>query len=476
MNNIKNNEFKTSYNFGKYTDDVNNYLNILLYNHTSKYPRDNKKIYIGLNCINNYLNSFYKKDESEDKKEFRLIFQKLFRNLYSLTFLPENERGIFGRYDSDNKAIYFNSNLDDESINDVIGQELIYLQNNNYNTEYNFGDYTNDVNDYLSILLRRHINSCQKDRKKFDKALKYFDYYLHYYYENDKSEDKNEFKSIFRNLIRNLSSFTFLPENKRGIFGRYYKNAVYFNPDLDDKRMGLYIFHELGHVQNSKWRQSAEQILSKTNLSDDAWMKKMREILGKGNAYDATLNFLRQLIIDSSDDNIELMRAGFILLDEATTQDRAEDILCRCMNKIRKPMEEHDNHSRLFNGEKIMTNFDYYGEFQVPTIMFARTLKDIGMNLDVGSTMIKFDKKSLSESFADDIFKEYIVDYNQVKKLLEMLKNLGIIKAAKYSTFIKEQNKKSQPNYLSLSNNALEEYVAIVGDVLGIRSSRGMSK
>lgn len=64
MNNIKNNEFKTSYNFGKYTDDVNNYLNILLYNHTSKYPRDNKKIYIGLNCINNYLNSFYKKDES----------------------------------------------------------------------------------------------------------------------------------------------------------------------------------------------------------------------------------------------------------------------------------------------------------------------------------------------------------------------------------------------------------------------------
>ena len=159
--------------------------------------------------------------------------------------------------------------------------------------------------------------------------------------------------------------------------------------------------------------------------------------------------------INCSNEDRQLMYDGFSLLDEATTQDRAENITYYFSSKLRPSMAQHS--TQLFDGKPFETNFDYYGELQIPTIDFARTLRGIGKINDRNLVMNEFDKRALSEEFSKRIFDEYMND-NQIENLFYLLKRMGIIKNASYAAF-----GYGNVEYLKKSSEALKEYNQVVG-------------
>ena len=313
------------------------------------------------------------------------------------------------------------------------------INNGKYITPNQFGDYTVFINDYINQLYSRSLELYAKryaqnnptdtpkiDIEKIEESLGYIDDYLYYFYQ---FSDEN-FVSIFMNLIDNLKFVTVLPPSMRGIYGQY-RNAektLYINPKLhsnqrlsSDERIRLYICHELGHIQNSKWMSNLIVILNNINCSNE---------------------------------DKQLMYNGFSLLDEATTQDRAENIAYYFSSKRRPNMAQRV--TALFDGKPHKTNFDYYGEFQVPTIDFARTLRGIGKLEYIDLVMKEFGTRALKEDFSKKIFEEYTND-GQISNLYYLLKRLGIIKSAAYAVF-----GYSDPRYINQSSLALAEYNQLV--------------
>ncbi len=320
------------------------------------------------------------------------------------------------------------------------------INNGKYKTKNQFGNYTDFVNDYINQLYDRSLELYLKrytrnnstgtqriDIEKIEESLGYIEDYLFYFYQFN----NGEFFSIFKNLIDDLKIVTVFPPEKRGLYGQYSSSekVLYINPQLyssqrlsSDERTRLYICHELGHIQNSKW------------------MKKLIPILNG---------------IDCSNEDRELMYDGFSLLDEATTQDRAENITYYFSSKLRPGMSLCS--TKLFSRKPFETNFDYYGEFQLPTIDFARTLRGIGKIDDRNLVMNEFDKRALNEEFSKRIFDEYIND-NQIKNLFYLVKRLGVIKNASYAVF-----GYGNVEYLRKSSEALKEYNQVVGKMRDYR-------
>ena len=320
------------------------------------------------------------------------------------------------------------------------------INEGNYKTTNQFGDFTDFVDEYLNKLYDNSLKLYSKryaennptgtlriDIEKIEESLEYIDDYLYYYYQfNNES-----FVSIFKNLIDNLQFVTVFPPSKRGLYGQFEdsEKTLYINPQLhasskltSDERTRLYICHELGHIQNSEWMKKLVPILKNTSYSDDD----------------------RKLIYD-----------GFSLLDEATTQDRAENITYYFSSKIRPLMYRYS--TQLFDRKPFETNFDYYGEFQTPAISFAKTLRGIGKLPDDESVMEEFNKRSLSEDFSSRIFDEYTSD-GQIENLYYMLKRLGIIKNAAYAVF-----GHGEQIYLHQSLTALNEYNELVSKMRDYR-------
>lgn len=313
------------------------------------------------------------------------------------------------------------------------------IYNGTYKTINQFDNYTRLINDYINELYGRSLElylekyaknnptgTQRIDIEKLEESLEYIEDYLFYFYKFNNTH----FFSILKNLINNLKFITVFPTEKRGLYGQYSdsEKTLYINPQLysnqrlsSNERTRLYICHELGHIQNSKWMKELVPILNSINCSIE---------------------------------DKQLMYDGFSLLDEATTQDRAEDITYYFNLKSRPSMSQHI--TMLFDGEHFETNFDYYGEFQIPTIDFARTLRGIGKIHDRNLVMKEFDKRALSEEFSKKIFDEYNYD-NQTTNLFYLLKYLGIIKNASYATFGYADDK-----YLRKSSEALKEYKQLV--------------
>ena len=321
-----------------------------------------------------------------------------------------------------------------------------------YSTPHNYGQFTELINDFINKLYGNSLifYSRRYDRNnptgtpniditKIEDSLGYIDDYLYYYYQFN----SNEFISILSNLINNLYFVTVLPPSRRGFYGEFVESekTIYINPELPlstnlsgDERTRLYICHELGHIQNSVWMKKLLPHINSLNCSIDD----------------------KQLIYD-----------GFSLIDEATTQDRAETITYYYSSKIRPFMSRKV--SRLFNGRPFETNFDYYGEFQVPTISFAKTLRGIGKLNNDDSVMEEFNKRSLNEEFTNRIFDEYIMD-GQLDNLIYMMKRLGTIKNASYASF-----GLANPTYLDQSLEALDEYNKKVKTMRDYREPRGIN-
>ncbi len=320
------------------------------------------------------------------------------------------------------------------------------INNGKYITPNQFGDYTVFINDYINQLYSRSLELYAKryaqnnptgtpeiDIEKIEESLSYIDDYLYYFFRfNNES-----FISIFKNLIDNLKFITVLPPTMRGVYGQYKNNekVLYINPKLhsdqrltSEERTRLYICHELGHIQNSKWMNNLIIILNDINCSID---------------------------------DKQLMYNGFSLLDEATTQDRAENIAYYFSSKRRPNMAQRV--TALFDGKPHKTNFDYYGEFQVPTIDFARTLRGIGKLEDIDLVMKEFGIRALKEDFSKKIFEEYTTD-GQISNLYYLLKRLGIIKNAAYAAF-----GYGDSGHINQSSLALAEYNQLVGKLRDYR-------
>ena len=83
------------------------------------------------------------------------------------------------------------------------------------------------------------------------------------------------------------------------------------------------------------------------------------------------------------------------MLDEATTQDRAEDFVYSFSGKAR-PQQLNVRNQGLFNGQAYKSNFDYYGELQAPATMFERTLRGIGKEDNDTKALKLLSKRALS--------------------------------------------------------------------------------
>ena len=116
------------------------------------------------------------------------------------------------------------------------------------------------------------------------------------------------------------------------------------------------------------------------------------------------------------------------MLDEATTQNRAENFVYSLSSKNRPPLLNYTN-KRLFNGQSYLSNFDFYGELQAPTTMFAKTLRGIGKNNNDVSALNILSERAISPLFFNNILKEYSRD-GQIQAFAQELQYMGLLKKA----------------------------------------------
>ncbi len=288
-----------------------------------------------------------------------------------------------------------------------------------YTLRYDFGAYTSTVDTLLNKLLTNSTNYFAKQFKnneiknvtsEYTSMLDFISYTEEYLYANRNNPN-------FYNILHSLSginSISVLPKNRRGIYGQTLNDihAILINPELSGsktltsaERTRLYTAHELGHYINGSWLQS---VITHINNQIRSGKIKTRE-------------------------DAQLFYDGFSLLDEATTQDRAEDFAYAFAGKTRPPMEYYKNRL-LFDGTPYKTNFDFYGELQMPATMFGRTLRGIGSINDDSAALNALSQRALKSSFVDEIMQEYTKD-GQLSNLFPEIKNMGILKNASYATF-----------------------------------------
>ncbi len=283
---------------------------------------------------------------------------------------------------------------------------------------YDYGSYTKIINYYIEDLYKDSVSFYKNnfgdvhptgtrdlDEAKIVDFIGYIEDYLFYIYK----VYNESFLDVFTALSQKLKYVSVLAPENRGLFGAFFENNLLLevSPVLSgsrnlsaDERTRLYVAHELGHISNSYWVNDA-----KCRMKADSDSYVMR---------------------------------GIDLLDEAITQNIAEDFAYCFADKHRPVPTLKINLPRnghyIFNGETYKSNYDFYGELQEPTIMFARTLRGIGSINDDSKAMDELCNRSFSHDFFEMIVKEYIHD-DRLEELLELLQNMGVIKAASYALF-----------------------------------------
>lgn len=321
---------------------------------------------------------------------------------------------------------------------------------NNYNMRFNFEEYNDRVQSFLNSLvnnsyatfkkqikdgkiLKGHKQPIEKDTKYQieESNMKFFirnvEEFLHYYYVNDKRSFYNVLSAV-----QKLKAISVLDDKDRGAFGVTLNyDTILINPDLkksslltsrltSSQRKRLYVFHELGHMVNKAWLDELGII-----LDGQPGMPPQSK---------------------------DLFMDGFRLLDEATTQDRAEQ-MAYYYAKTERPMLYYskDQNNEMYGGKVYKTNFDYYGELEPIAIEFGRTLKGIGKISDDREAMSTLSKRALKRSFANDIIKEYTKD-QQIPYLLSLMRYMGMLKRASYARFGRG-DKKCLKDSLNIKNS-----------------------
>lgn len=295
-----------------------------------------------------------------------------------------------------------------------------------YNLKHNFGGYNDSMTKYMEFLMRNSDNNFQHqlsigeinnevERNSLKMCVQNLEEYLYYIYQKTPEAFYNSIKSI----ITNLKVISVLPKNMRGIYGKTEpeNKVIYINPDLrsskyltGEERTRLYMAHELGHLINYDWKNKVIEYVNR-QLRENKWTLEEAQLF-----YD-----------------------GFALLDESTTQNRAENFTYEFSRKQRHGLCTTSD-SRLFNGETYKTNFDYYGELQESAIMFARTLRGIGKVNDDTKVLDMLSERAMFPDFFDNILNEYSRDGQMVNLIKEAL-YMGAIKKASYAKFGQDDRK-----------------------------------
>ena len=223
------------------------------------------------------------------------------------------------------------------------------------------------------------------------------------------TKNVNHIKSIYKSL----DTVGLLETSYRGgIYGISMGNRIEINPHLsgsrtltNEERTLLYVCHEMGHRFHEEWKNPSfiNEILRNPKVKERH---------------------------DRLPDNIKkYVYYGSRLLDEALTQDRAEEITYYFAGKQRPALQTRS--SRLFNGQIFKTNFDYYGEFQGITKKFGKGLYKRCADKDI---LKELSKAALDTDFMDRIVKIY-KNNNNILDLYGLLHSMGIIKEASYEAF-----------------------------------------
>jgi hypothetical protein len=163
----------------------------------------------------------------------------------------------------------------------------------------------------------------------------------------------------------------------------------------------------------------------------------------------------------------ELIQAGFSLLDEAITQNRAEHFT---YSFAQKPRSYAQKYTHLFGGNFYKTSFDFYGEFEFFAIKFGRTLSEIKNETYDAQALRKLCNKATSPNFVKLIISEY-EENGQLDKLIAIAIQMGLIKTAMYHTFHIETEDSQVA--LALSNEAAKKFESIANELISNRGNRG---
>lgn len=290
-----------------------------------------------------------------------------------------------------------------------------------YNLNYDFEQYNDVISAYIEVLINKSTTNFQqqiRNRQVINKehdadalagCIQNLEEYLYYNFQKSPAT----FNHVINATMNNVRTISVLPNNKRGIYGEAQADnkIIYINPDLSDsrnltgeERTRLYMAHELGHIINHDW---------------------MNKVIEYANQQ------IRQGRL--SQEHAQLIYDGFSMLDEATTQNRAENFVYEFSGKQRPRLANYRN-GNLFNGETYKSNFDYYGELQEPATMFARTLRGIGKENDDIRALDMLSERAMSSNFFNNILNEYSRD-GQMPSFTQEVQYMGLLKRASYANF-----------------------------------------
>lgn len=290
-----------------------------------------------------------------------------------------------------------------------------------YNLNYDFGQYNDVISVYIEVLINksttnfqqqirnRQVRNREHDADALAGCIQNLEEYLYYNFQKSPAT----FNHVINATMDNVRTISVLPNNKRGIYGEAQADnkIIYINPDLSDsrnltgeERTRLYMAHELGHIINHDW---------------------MNKVIEYANQQ------IRQGRL--SQEHAQLIYDGFSMLDEATTQNRAEKFVYEFSGKQRPKLANYRNEN-LFNGETYKSNFDYYGELQEPATMFARTLRGIGKENDDIRALDMLSERAMSSNFFNNILNEYSRD-GQMPSFIQEVQYMGLLKRASYANF-----------------------------------------
>ena len=312
-----------------------------------------------------------------------------------------------------------------------------------YNLSYDFKQYNDIIATYMNVLIQNSNDlfikqknqglASDRDNNGYFEAICTLEDYLHFYFERY----PNNFNEILNSIINEVKTISCLPNNNRGIYGATVQNMIYINPDMREnnnlsgmERIRLYMAHELGHVVNKAWLDNGIEC------------------------------FRYQKNLGNIDENsFKLISEGLAMIDEVTTQDRAEEFTYASLSKVRPTQAYY--RSQMFGGTPYKSNFDFYGELQGVGMMFAQTLRGIGDKDEEALNLLS--KRALSSNFFDNFLDEYMRD-NQVNNLITELKYMGCIKKASYASFGADDR-----FYLDNSSVYLENFKEIAGSLRDYR-------
>lgn len=290
-----------------------------------------------------------------------------------------------------------------------------------YNLNYDFGQYNDVISVYIEVLINksttnfqqqirnRQVRNREHDADALAGCIQNLEEYLYYNFQKSPAT----FNHVINATMDNVRTISVLPNNKRGIYGEAQADnkIIYINPDLSDsrnltgeERTRLYMAHELGHIINHDW---------------------MNKVIEYANQQ------IRQGRL--SQEHAQLIYDGFSMLDEATTQNRAEKFVYEFSGKERPRLANYRNEN-LFNGETYKSNFDYYGELQEPAAMFARTLRGIGKENDDIRALDMLSERAMASNFFNNILNEYSRD-GQMPSFIQEVQYMGLLKRASYANF-----------------------------------------